>query len=280
MTFSTPVGSAQLVYRSNEEILDGALQPYLVKHILENDGDFEVVKWILNRAQPVPAIEAFQVLENEIGDEGFSVGLMGRVPFQEVMLDYMGEERAVYQMMDNPKGFGYLLDLLTAQAQEILGIALDSSALMVEFADNFDGMITSPRLFERHCIPFMQEAADRVHAEGRLLGSHMDGNLKPLLNLIPECGVDVVESFSPAPLSQLTFREAWEAWRGKVLMWGAIPSPLFEPHVPEGELRGYVSEMLDLIGDDGRIILGIADQAVGPTLIERVKLVSEMLGRL
>jgi hypothetical protein len=37
--------------------------------------------------------------------------------------------------------------------------------------------------------------------------------------------------------------------------------------------------MLDLIGDDRRIILGIGDQAVGPSLIERIQKASEMLGR-
>ena len=45
--------------------------------------------------------------------------------------------------------------------------------------------------------------------------AHVDGNLIPLLYLIPEGGVDVVESFSPAPLSRLTFEDAWNAWRGK-----------------------------------------------------------------
>jgi len=64
---------------------------------------------------------------------------------------------------------------------------------------NFDGMITSPALFRRYCIPFMQRMADLVHARGRLLASHMDGDMKPLLDLIPQTGLDVVESFSPAP---------------------------------------------------------------------------------
>ena len=31
--------------------------------------------------------------------------------------------------------------------------------------------------------------------------------MAPLLHLVPECGIDVVESFSPAPLIPLTFEE-------------------------------------------------------------------------
>jgi len=279
-TLKTPVGSAEIRYRTTKEILKSASQPYLVKHVLSTDEEFEAVQWILDHSEVVPDYETFEAREAEIGGDGLTIGMMNRVPFQRLMLDFMGEERTVYQMVDNPARFAHLLDILTAQGQEMVQVALDSPALLVEFADNFEGMITSPRLFQDYCIPFLQETADRVHAQGRFLGSHMDGDLKPLLHLIPESGVDVVESFSPSPLSRLSFPEAWEAWRGKVLMWGAIPSPLFEKHVPERELEHYVYDLLDWVGDDSPIILGIADQAVGQTLIERVRGISRILGRL
>ena len=107
----------------------------------------------------------------------------------------------------------------------------------------------------------------------------MDGNMKPLVQLVPECGVDVVESFSPAPLTPLTFKEAWDTWRGKVLMWGVIPSPIFEPHVSEQFFEDWVEEMFDILAGDQRIVLGIGDQAIGPTLLNRIKRVSELLGR-
>jgi hypothetical protein len=278
--FSTPVGSAQIVFRMTDDLINGGItSPYLVKHILEEDAEYEVVKWILDHAETVADFEPFDLREAEIGDDGFTIGMMERIPFQRLLLDFMGEERAIYQMVDQPERFRYLFDLLAEHGRQALELALESSASMLEFPDNFDGMITSPRLFRDYCMPFLQESADKIHAKGRFLGSHMDGDMKPLLHLVPESGVDVVESFSPAPLSSLTFREAWEAWRGKVLTWGAIPSPIFEPLVSEAEFEQTVSGMLDLIGDDGQIILGIGDQAVGPTLMSRIRQVSDMLGR-
>lgn len=279
ITFKTPAGQAQLCFRTTEELIRDAAAPYLVKHILAHDDDFPAVKWILNRLEILPNYEEFQASEALIGDDGFTIGMIERVPFQRILLDFMGEERTIYAMKDDSKIFRYLLDILTEHGRQALDIALDSPALMIELPDNFDGMITSPKLFQTFCIPYMQEVAHKVHAKGRFLGSHMDGNMKPLLHLVPESGIDVVESFSPAPLTQLTFAEAWEAWRGKVLMWGAIPSPIFEAHVPEDEFRAWVHEMLELIGDDGHIILGIGDQAVGPTLMERIRWVSDVLGR-
>ena len=279
ITLKTPVGSGRLRFHVAEELVQGAAAPYMVEHILKDDDDFEVVKWILNHAKIEPTYADFEAKEALAGEEGFTIGMMGRIPFQRILLDFMGEEHTIFEMMDNPKNIQYLLDVLSEQGREMLDIALASPALMLEFGDNVEGSITSPDLFQKYCIPYMQEAADKIHAQGRFLGSHMDGNMKSLLHLVPECGIDVVESFSPAPLTGLTFADAWKAWRGKVLMWGAIPSPIFESHVPESEFVEWVSRMLDLIGDDGKIILGIGDQAVRPTLIDRVQRVSEMLGR-
>jgi hypothetical protein len=250
-----------------------------MEHVIKDADDFGVVQWMVEHAEQVADYDEFTAREVEIGDDGFTLALLGRIPFQQVMLDYMGEERTVYAMMDDWPAVERLLGALGEHARRSLELGLASPAFMLEFGDNFEGTITSPRLFRTHCMPFLQEAADRVHAAGRVLGSHMDGNMLPLLDLVPECGIDVVESFSPSPLTRLSFADAWAAWRGRVLMWGVIPSPIFEPHVPQSEFETWLDEMFELLDGDQRIILGIGDQALRPTLTERIARVSERLGR-
>jgi hypothetical protein len=279
ITFETPVGDARVRYRTNEDTIRTGSAPYQVEHILKDDDDFRVVKWMLDHAEIVPSFEQFFAYEKEIGDDGFTIGYVERVPFQRLLIDFMGEERAIYWMHDDPRGFELLLDILTEQGIEGIKIALDAPSLVIDLPDNFEGSMTSPKLFQRYCMPFMQQAAELVHAQDRFLASHMDGNMKPLLHLIPESGVDIVESFSPEPLTRLTFADAWQAWQGQVLVWGGIPSPIFEAHFPENQFETWMEDMLELVGAEGRIILGIGDQGVGATLIERVKRVSQMLGR-
>ncbi len=279
VNFKTPAGGASLKFRTNETSIMEAEAPYMIEHILKSRDDFEVVKWILKHAEQEAALEGYERLETTIGDYGFTIPTLGRIPFQYILLDYMGEVKTVYTMADDEAQFTYLLDALGDHARRALEIGLGLPSPMVEFVDNFEGMVTSPSLFRKYCIPFLQESADKVHAKGKVLGSHMDGNMKPLVDLIPECGIDVVESFSPSPLTRLEFKEAWETWRGKVLMWGAIPSPIFEPVVPEEVFENWLAEMFDTLSGDRRIILGIGDQAVGPTMPHRVKRVSELLGR-
>lgn len=275
--FDTPAGRSLVLFRTTETSVREAEMPFLVHHILKDDDDYEVVRWILDHAEYIPFTKVFERMETLIGDLGFTIPVLGRIPFQSVMLDYMGEVRTAYALADDPRKLDDLQEALGQHAWRILEIGLDFPSPMVEFTDNLEGMVTSPRLFEKHCIPFLQEAADMVHGRGKLLGSHMDGNMKPLVHLISECGMDVVESFSPAPLTPLTFEAAWEAWRGKLLIWGAIPSPIFEPHVSQVDFERWIDRMLAVLNGDMRIILGIGDQAIGPTLTDRIRYVSRLL---
>jgi len=146
----------------------------------------------------------------------------------------------------------------------------------VEFVDNLHGLMTNPRLFAKYCLPQYQRYADIIHGQGKLMGSHTDGDMKPLMHLLPESGLDVAESFSPAPLTSLTFDEAWAAWENGPIIWGGIPSPILEERIPELEFREFVAHVLETIGERP-IILGIGDQVMGNDLIERVRYIAEQV---
>jgi len=277
--FRTPVGRSHVRFLTTETTIKEAELPYPVERIIKDNSDFEVVKWILNHAEIVPFFGQFEKMEALIGDFGFTIPLIGRIPFQQIMLDFMGEEHTIYTLMDNRPQIDYLLDILGEQALQSVLLGLKLPSPVIEFVDNLEGMITSPSLFQTYCIPFYQQCADLVHADDRLLASHMDGNIKPLVDLIPDSGVDIVESFSPAPLTPLTFEESWAKWNDKVLMWGVIPSPIFEPHISEPDFEKWLEKMFQILDGCQRIILGIGDQAIGQTLTDRIKRVSKLLGR-
>jgi uroporphyrinogen-III decarboxylase len=139
----------------------------------------------------------------------------------------------------------------------------------VEFPDNLHGLMTNPRLFTEYSLPYYQRYCEILHAQGKKVGSHTDGNVKPLLSLLAKSGLDVCESFSPAPLTQCTFEEAWNEWQEGPIIWGGIPSPILEDRTSETEFVQYVQNILDLVGDRP-IILGVGDMVMGHNSIERV----------
>lgn len=74
--------------------------------------------------------------------------------------------------------------------------------------------MTNPNLFKEYCLPYYQKYADLLHAQNKKSCSHVDGNLKPLVKLLPESGLDIYESF-------LAWRKSapGENWDSKGFEW-------------------------------------------------------------
>jgi hypothetical protein len=89
-----------------------------------------------------------------------------------------------------------------------------------------------------------------------------------------------VESFSPFPLSGLSFQQAWSAWKNRIIPWGIIPSPIFEQTTPRDQFEDTVSEIVKTIVGEGTAILGIADQAVSSTMPDRILRAGEIVEEL
>jgi uroporphyrinogen-III decarboxylase len=209
-----------------------------------------------------------------MGEIGLVMPFLTRVPFQRLLLDLVGEVPLFYMLHDDPGLVERMMALLDQLMLDDIGHVADLNGLYVQFPDNLDGVITSPPLFRRYSLPYYQRYADLLHGQGKKVGSHTDGNLRPILGLLAESGLDVCESFSPAPLTACTFDEAWEAWRDGPIIWGGIPSPILQPGYPEEAFRGYVDRVLQTVGDRP-IILGVGDMVMGNNLIERVRYIAD-----
>jgi hypothetical protein len=101
------------------------------------------------------------------------------------------------------------------------------------------------------------------------VGSHTDGNLKPLLRLLAESGLDVCESFSPYPLTECRFEDAWAAWESGPVIWGGIPSPVLEEGTVPAEFTTYLEGLFAEI--DRPLILGVVDLFMRHNSIERAR---------
>ena len=273
--FSTPVGSLQVRQEVLEEAVAWGEMGYLAEHPIKGLEDYATVQWILERVELVPQFDKIRQEAAAIGGVGFVTPYLHRIPFQEVLLDYLGEIPTFYALADEPARVRALMDALNEVKLETAELLAGLDVPYVQLFDNLTGDMTDPKLFAEYCLPSYQLYTELYHRQGKKVGSHTDGNLNPLLGLLRESGLDVCESFAPAPLSACTFDEAWEAWRGGTpIMWGVVPSPLLEERTPETELKEFVDHVFETVGDEP-IILGVSDMVLGNNLIERVRYVAE-----
>jgi uroporphyrinogen-III decarboxylase len=269
-----PSGRLRIGWQMAESMIGKGILPYVKEHPVKGEEDYATAIAILERADVVPLFDQVYAAKERMGGSGFVVPHLNRIPFQLALLEYVGEVPLFYALNDSPRQVHSLLDVLDELQVAILDALAGLDVLYVEFVDNLDGVITNPKLFRRYCLPAFQRYAEVLHQQGKKLGSHTDGEMRPLVDLIPETGIDVCESFSPAPLTRCTFEEAWQAWRGGPLIWGGIPSTILERTTGERDFREHVARLLEMAGA-GPIILGIGDQVLHNSLIERVCVIAE-----
>ena len=277
----TPQGTLHLRHGLLEEHVLNGLDPYLQKHLISQPEDYAIVEVIIERMEFVLLFNTVRSWQDQIGENGLVVPLLQRIPFQQVLLEYLGEINTFKALHYERERVERLLHLLDEQLMDILPrlAPLDAGhpdgIPYVEFPDNLHGVMTSPPLFRRYCLEAYQKYTEILHQQGKKVGSHTDGELRPLLSLLPECGLDVCESFSPQPLTSCTFAEAWQAFTPGPMIWGAIPSPWLEDQTSQEEFERAIEDLLDQI--DRPILLGVVDLFMPHNSIERVAWIAQKL---
>jgi hypothetical protein len=264
----TPRGRLSLQHKSLASNVQTGTDPYLTRRPVQDQDDFGIVEYILDKADLVPLHQKVHEDEIQIGEHGLVVPLLYRIPFQQILLEYLGEIPLFRALHDRPAQVRRLIDLLDRQMMLQIQAISSLDVPYVEFPDNLHGPMTSPRLFKEFCLHAYQKYCQVLHAQGKKVGSHTDGNMRPLLDLLPQTGLDICESFSPYPLTACTFEEAWRAWEHGPRIWGGIPSPILEDRFGTPDFRAYMANLLDMI--DRPIILGIVDLFMHHNSIDRV----------
>lgn len=272
----TPVGALTVRYVMLEEMLASGARGYLAKHPITEEADYRVAEYILERAEFVPRFDEFRRAQAEVGEHGYVIPMTERIPFQQLLIDYFDSVSFFYALHDNPTAIQRLLDLLDRKVTETVRRLADLDEPYVEIGDNLEGTMTNPRLFRQYALPAYQRYTEMLHAQGKRVGSHTDGNLHSLLGLLCESGLDVCESIAAAPLVPYPFEEIWQAWQNGPIIWGGIPTPLLEARTPLAEMEAYIHRLLESVGDRP-IIIGVSDMVLPVNEIERVAWIAETI---
>ncbi|MEW6377315.1 MAG: uroporphyrinogen decarboxylase family protein, partial [Thermodesulfobacteriota bacterium] len=161
---------------------------------------------------------------------------------------------------------------------QIFRVLADSPAEIIFSEANYDEMITYPPFFRDRIIPHLQKLADVLHPKGKLLLCHCDGENKGLLDLIPESGMDIAEAVCPQPMTKVTISEVKKALKGKVTIFGGVPSvALLEESMSDEEFGDFMENLFREITPGDRFILGVSDTTPPDAKFERLLRITEMV---
>ena len=277
--YRTPAGSITTKLVFTEEMLDaGASQPWIAQHAINIPRDFAVVEYIFSHLKVKPRLQHYLALREEIGERGLAVvftsGSAGPTHF--IMKELMREEQFFYALADYPDRIKRLSEQIEPFFRSILDIAASSPAEVILLGGNYDDSITHPAFFREYILPVLRDYARTLHARGKYLMTHTDGENRRLLPLFLEAGFDIADSVCPSPMTRCTVDELLQAFEGHITMWGGIPSILLCPESSTDEqFRRFIDDLLARYCRQSRLILGVSDMVTADADWDRLNYITE-----
>lgn len=251
-TISTPIGEIRQVQM---QAADGSL--CIIDHFAKTTCDLEVFLWAAQhtsvRVCPDRIRKALDVLD-EFGVIDIPVG---RSPFGTFVHDMMGLENAVYALYEETYAVEKFLDAMEEPFLALVRAASQTPARIAIVSDHADEHLITPPFYEKYCLPIYREACHILHEAGKLVSTHVDGNIRSHFRLLPQTGIDLLDGCTPAPMSNFTVSELSDALGMKLFAYCGIPSALFMMNLPDDEILRWAAEIEEM--GRGRMILNIGD---------------------
>ncbi len=281
VTYHTPIGSVSCKYIYTEEMKRaGASITWITEHVIKEPRDYKIVGYIFKNMKIIPDYNNYLEFQRKVGDKGFAAAFanLSASPMHHIMKEFLDATKFYLEMFDHPKEMEGLCEDMEPYFDQIFKVLADSPAEVIFSGANYDEMITYPPFFRDHIMPHLQKLADILHPKGKLLLCHCDGENKGLLDLIPESGMDIAEAFCPQPMTKVTISEAKSALKGKVTIFGGVPSViLLEESMSDKDFEKFMKKLFQEIAPGDRFILGVSDTTPPDAKFERLFRITEMV---
>lgn len=269
--WATPKGE---LYRRTETTAEDeavGMQPRIAKYPITSAEDYARYEEVVKHLDYQPDYDAYRQYDAQIGETGLPMVILGGNPFHELMLRWVGYEQLYYDLADIPDVVEQAAATADAAYQRMWDIVADSPCELVMHGVNFDSGTTPPPMFRKYFLPYLRAFNDRMHQAGKFNAFHADGDMSQLLDLMQEAKFDVADCLAVTPMGRLTMENAFAAWRGRIVLWGGVPSPLLEPPVTDDAFDVHLEQLAAAEGGEGGLILGLADQAMPAAIWNRIQ---------
>jgi len=176
---------------------------------------------------------------------------------------YFGEmyglEEWVCHQREHPDHFAQLVQAQTRRDERRLEMVTHSPAEFMGFG--WVEGIWSPECFCRYELPFYKKWVPYLQSKGKILALHCDvtRNFNKYKEVIRETGVDVIEAYTPPPISDLSLEEARKAWP-EMIIWVNFPETIFWSGVEA--TKEYTTALLRAAKPGDRLILGFTEMGI------------------
>ena len=267
-TIRTPVGEVTNLAEP------AGFTSWTLERFFKGPEDYKVLACIERDREYRPAYEDALEAERWMGEDVILRGALGACPLHQIMIHYMGLETFAVEWAERRDEVLALEAIMRRKRRRLYPIVADAPLTHANFGGNEVTEVMGPQRYREFCIPLYDEAAEALHAAGKLLGTHLDGNNRGWAEDVAACGLDYVEAFTPAPDTDMTLADALAAWPDKVL-WINFPSSVHLAAM--ATFRATAREIVALARETSRVIVGITEDVPPDRWQQNLLAISEII---
>jgi len=267
----TPVGEQIAIHRRSPN------NPHIIhlKWEVESEDELKVATWRAENTTWEWDQAQYELLLKELGDLGCPTMFMPRMNVQSLYIEMMGVERGIYAIYDWADSGEAFFRGLEESHDRLIELINTSPIEIINFGENIHSGTLSPDLFVKYHLPACQRRAEKLHAAGKFICSHWDGDCGPLLPYAKETGLDGIEAITPKPQGDVTFAEIKQALGDEMWLLDGIPAVYFDETFSVEILKECTWKLIELFAP--RLVLGISDEISSTGDIERIRIVGDIV---
>lgn len=280
-TAQTTAGEVKTHIRLSREMLKtGITLPFVERYPIESVDDLERVAIIFDHLKIVRTPEQYRQCKERIGDDGVAVanGMPVASPIHFLLHDLMPMDTFYFMYVDAFDQLQALSDRMTPFFEGALDAAIDCDCEAVFWGGNYDDTTTYKPFFVQEIVPWLRKVRARTEAKGKISVSHTDGENLGLLDVLPDCGMHVAESFCPDPMTKVTLKMYRDALGRKSAVWGGIPAVALLPDsMSDRVFRDYLDRVFGELGNGLGLILGVSDNVPPEADLTRLEVIARKI---
>lgn len=275
MTYHTPYGDIT----STQKYLPSTYSWAYTSHFVNDFEQLKLMLYVFENTIYNAEYDAFNKINKLWGEHGIPAALppISVSPIQKLLARWAGVQTTVNLFAEDTDTFEkILLDIQTTEDKPF-EIICNSDSQYVEFAENLSSEITGRMLFEMFNRDYYLKRTTQLHDVGKYVGIHIDGTLRPCLSQLKDCGFDVAEAVTPAPVGDIEIENLRSA-AGDIVIIGGIPGALFTKEYSDEFFNNHLERLIKAFENDNKFMVGVADQIPPDVVPGRIERVREIIG--
>jgi len=205
-------------------------------------------------------LRPYEIVEAHL-PEGMKI-MASTTLFEMILERFMGYEDLFYLVQDDPELVKAIFDAWGRKVQEyyeqVIGLESVGGIFHADDLGYKTATMLRPQFLREVVFPWFKKYADLAHEYGKMYWYHCCGNVSEVMeDLIEDVKIDAFHSFQDVIIPVSEFKKRYG---DRIAVLGGIDMDVLA-RAREGELRGYVRQVLDTCMPGGRYALGSGNTA-------------------